>query len=77
MTRSFEPYNGTRTILGDKESGRYFPCPSGETISFLGKCNGYQECFDGSDEVNCKRTACKYCQLRGEIFILAYRPEFP
>ena len=45
--------------MGDRESGRYVLCESGETISFLGECNGYNECSDGGDEINCNRTQCK------------------
>ena len=60
VTNVHESLNGTQAILGDQDSGRYFLCQSGETISFLGVCNGYRECSDGGDEIGCNRTSCKY-----------------
>ena len=58
-SRYLESLNQTREILGDEDSGRYFLCNSGETISFLGVCNGYKECLDASDETDCNASSCK------------------
>ena len=34
-------------------SDYFFKCPNGQCIRYDGRCNGYAECGDGSDEANC------------------------
>ena len=42
------------TILpGYLEPSSYYICHNQEIISYLGRCNGDDDCFDGSDENNC------------------------
>lgn len=55
-----KPYNGSSTVIGDKEIEGYFKCLSGEIISFLGLCDGYTDCNDSSDEDSCEKTLGKY-----------------
>ena len=60
--------NGTWTVDGDTYSGRYFVCGSGETISFLGQCNGFHECVDSSDEAHCQNIMCRLTRFVAYVF---------
>lgn len=47
-------YAGNKVSLSLSTCGpNYFSCSSGHCLSLEGRCNGTEECLDGSDELNC------------------------
>ena len=44
------------SFLGNLENTNYFSCGDEEVISLIGKCNGFVDCFNGEDELNCEES---------------------
>ena len=49
-----------KTMFAELDMSVYFPCDCG-IISFLGVCNGYEDCYTGDDEQHCRKSGQKFC----------------